>query len=363
MKPLDVELRTRRVAFIGSAGIPNRYGGFESFLANCGPAFVESVGACVVTGDAALYPEDASDYVDGVERHLLRVRANGPSSVLHDLLAFLSVFRQSTHVVVLGVSGGPWFPLFRLMCSMGGRKLLVNVDGVEWRRAKFGAPKRFVLRVFNALAQLSAHRVIIDNEALRSMVVPGCRGKAVCIAYPGDHVLRLQDLRMEPGTALTVCRIEPENQIEMLIEGALASPLERYTIVGNWDQTPTGRRLRERHGRNPRLRLLDPIYDPHRLAELRERSAWYLHGHSVGGTNPSLVEMLFYDTRVLCFDCPYNRLTAEGAAEYFDGVAGLVDLLSRAGEAPAAAARIAVRERYTRDRIVGEYLRALDLAD
>jgi glycosyltransferase involved in cell wall biosynthesis len=299
--------------------------------------------------------------VDGVERRLIPIRANGAASIVHDLVAFLGVFRRSTHIVALGVSGGPWFPLFRLLCALTGRRLLVNVDGVEWQRAKFGWLRRSVLRAFNALAQWSAHRVIIDNEALRPLLVAGCARKAVCIAYPGDHVKRRPGRSPAPDTALTVCRIEPENQVEMLIEGALRSPLSRYTVVGNWDQTPTGRRLRRLHHGNPRLRLLDPVYDPERLAELREDASYYLHGHSVGGTNPSLVEMLFYDARLLCFDTPYNRRTAGEAAAYFHDVESLAGLLGGALPRASTVARDAARARYTTAGIVADYLRAMDL--
>ncbi|MFS9599350.1 hypothetical protein Q6311_30915, partial [Klebsiella variicola] len=79
--------------------------------------------------------------------------ANGAFSVLHDLLAFLRVFSRSQGIVVLGVSGGLWFPLFRAMCALTGKRLIINVDGVEWRRAKFSVNKRRLLKLFDALAQ------------------------------------------------------------------------------------------------------------------------------------------------------------------------------------------------------------------
>jgi glycosyltransferase involved in cell wall biosynthesis len=348
-----------RAAFIGSAGIPNRYGGFEGFLEHCAPAIAERIQSCAVTCDAVLY-EDRSEYFEQVRRVFIGVPANGAWSMLHDAIAFFSIFRTSTHIVVLGVSGGLWFPLFRMLCALTGKKLLVNIDGVEWRRTKFGRRRRALLRLLDTLAQVGAHVIVYDNPALRGFVLECCRNKARCIGYAGDHVLRLPDWSLQPGTALTVCRIEPENQLEMLIDAALNSDLRRYTIVGNWEQSEYGRRLRARHVNQPRLALLDPVYDASRLAALREQAACYLHGHSVGGTNPSLVEMLFYDCRLLCFDCVFNRATANAAAEYFESAEALKALLRELPDpSDRALQRRLQREHYTQARIADDYVAAM----
>ena len=351
--------RDIRIAFIGSAGIPNRYGGFESFLEHCGPAVARIAGTVYVTCDAKLYGDDLTPDFKGVTRIFLRTPANGAASVLHDLLAFFSIYRRSTHIVVLGVSGGPWFPLFRLMCWLGGKRLGVNIDGVEWRRPKFSRTKQSLLRLFDVLAQRFSNVVIYDNAGLASYVLPSARNQAAQIGYSGDHVLRLPDVAPEPGTALTVCRIEPENNLDLLIEGALRSSLRLYTIVGNWDNSAYGQALRARYRDEPRLKLLDPIYDARRLAELREGCAMYLHGHSVGGTNPSLVEMLYYDCAVLCFDVDYNRSTADAGALYFvdaPALGRLIDDVVQGRVASDLFARLASRTRYTSDAIAQAYV-------
>ena len=351
-----------RIAFIGSAGIPNRYGGFESFLEHCGPAVARIVESVHVTCDAGLYADDLSPDFKGVTRVFLKVPANGAASVLHDLLAFFSIYRRSTHIVVLGVSGGPWFPLFKLICWLGGKRLAVNIDGVEWRRTKFSGSRQRLLRVFDHLAQRFSDVVIYDNAGLASFVLPGARRRAAQIGYSGDHVLRLPQVTPTPATALTVCRIEPENNLDLLIAGALASPLQHYTIVGNWNNSAYGEALRDRHRGEPRLQLLDPIYDALRLAELREGCSMYLHGHSVGGTNPSLVEMLYYDCAVLCFDVDYNRSTAGDGASYFGDATALARLIGEVMEGHRGGdvdARVDLRSRYTSDAIAKAYVDAV----
>lgn len=342
-----------RVAFIGSAGVPNRYGGFEAFLEHCAPVIGASC-PVVVTCDARLYAGERGDF-DSVARVFLPIPANGAWSVLHDLLAFAAVFRGSTHIVVLGVSGAPWFPLFRFMCALSGKTLIVNVDGVEWRRAKFGLVKRAVLWIFEAVAQLAAHRIVVDNPGLLRFVLRPCRSKAQFIPYSGDHAPRAARGAMVPGTALTVCRIEPENNIELLIEGALASRLSRYTIVGNWQRTAFARALWTRYRRERRVQLLEPIYEPTALARIRERCSIYLHGHSVGGTNPSLVEMMFYDCDIVAYDCEFNRHTAGSRATYFGDPAGLTRQIDAAIADPGSH-ECATLAQYTASHVAARYL-------
>jgi glycosyltransferase involved in cell wall biosynthesis len=344
------------VSFIGSAGIPNRYGGFEAFLEHCTPSIVARGIDVIVTCDARLY-RDKEPFFSGVRRLFIGIPANGAASVVHDAVAFFRVFFQSDQIIVLGVSGGLWFPIFRILCEIAGKNLIVNIDGVEWRRTKFSPAKRKLIKFFDSVAQRFAHHVVYDNEALFEYVNASAKTKATCISYSGDHVLRLKKFVQEPGTALTVCRIEPENNLELMIEGFLSSRLVVYTIVGNWNGSEYSRSLQQRYASNARLRLLDPIYAPDQLAELRECCNFYLHGHSVGGTNPSLVEMLFYDCVIICFDVEFNRRTAGNAANYVSTAHELKTLLD--GSKIKLGDRENLRLKYTRKAIVDAYLKII----
>jgi glycosyltransferase involved in cell wall biosynthesis len=302
------------------------YGGFEAFLENCAPTIAGLGHSVQVTCDGNLYDDKSSDY-RGVKRIFLSIPANGSWSLIHDFFAFIKTFRSSSHVVVLGISGGFWFPIFRLLCDITGTRLLVNVDGVEWQRTKFTKGKRWLLKLMDYFAQSFAHTVIYDNEGLSPYLLDKVKKKSCCIGYSGDHVIRLNEFQILPGTALTICRIEPENNLEMLIHGALLSGLSKYTIVGNWNNSIFGMELRKKYSTEERLLLLDPIYDKSRLAQLRESCGMYIHGHSVGGTNPSLVEMLFYGSPILCFDVNFNRHTARDSASYFKDAISLSKLI------------------------------------
>jgi glycosyltransferase involved in cell wall biosynthesis len=362
MKPVESKQQRRHIAIIGSVGVPNRYGGPEAFAESIAPALVAKGFEVTVTCDRSRYMDDLSERFKGVRRVFIGIGANGATSPLHDLVAFMRVVRRAHYILVLGVSGGLFFPVFRLACALTGSRLLVNIDGVEWRRSKFGPLGKLVLYCSDLLAQWFAHVIIYDNDAL----LPYVRQppKAACVEYSGDHAVLSEPPAASDQAeryALTICRIEPENNCDVLIEGFLQSSFARYVFVGNWSRSEYGRELRRRYAGEPRLQLLDPVYEPRELYRLRSHCTVYLHGHSVGGTNPSLVEMLFFDCDILCWDCSFNRVTAGDAARFFTSAEHLAQLLT-AGPATVAN-REPIRRNYTRDAIVAKLSAALEHSD
>ena len=317
------------IAFIGTVGVPNVYGGFEAFLEACVPLLVKHGHRVTVSCDASRYA-DHNPYWNGSTRVFIHIKANGATSVFHDALAFFKVFLSSKNIVVLGVSAGIFFPIFRLLCLLTGKNLIVNVDGIEWRRTKFSLFKRMFLRISDAMAQIFSDKVIIDNEGLRPYLTASGKKKAIYVPYSGDHVLRLPyESATNDYDLLSICRIEPENNCDLLLEAFRNLGEGRYIFVGNWDSSEYGRNLRAKFKNTPGLTMHDPIYDINQLATLREGCKGYIHGHSVGGTNPSLVEMLFYDAPIAAFDCIFNRNTADADAEYFSNSTELTALMHR----------------------------------
>lgn len=359
-------MQSKKISIIGCVGIPNRYGGFESFAENIAPSLLQKGFNVTVTCDATRYSDDLSPFYRGVQRKFLSLPANGALSPLHDLVAFFATLLGSNVILVLGVSGGIFFPLFRLFCQLTGCRLIVNIDGVEWRRSKFSQMKRRFLYVCDSLAQRFAHEVIYDNAALAPYVK--FPSKSHCIAYSGDHAiqLRLEDQNDNPvgdtpselGYALTICRIEPENNCELLIDGFLESSVQTYKFIGNWNSSEYGRSLREKYSNHARLQLIDPVYDPVSVYRLRRDCSFYLHGHTVGGTNPSLVEMLFFDCAIFCYDCSFNRETAQEAASFFSDMGSLAHALSKASDI-APASREAVRKEYSASTIVAQLMKLI----
>ena len=351
----------KTVAFIGSVGVPNIYGGFEMFLEACTPIFSKKLNV-IVTCDKNKYADRRAEWNE-VHRVFVPVSANGLMSPIHDLLAFFAVFFRADFIVVLGVSAGIFFPIFRLFCFFTKKRLFVNVDGLEFRRDKFGLFKRAFLYISDRFAQYFSHQVIIDNEGLREFLIGRARVDASLIPYPGDHVIRSIHAENKNQNSklklLTICRIEPENQCHLLLGAFSDFGDGEYVFIGNWADSIYGGELRRRYGNTPGLKMLDPIYDPVKLAELRSGCDYYLHGHSVGGTNPSLVEMLFYDCEIIVYDCIFNRFTAGSSVSYFSTAADIVDAL-RSRVSADLSGRYLARQTYKAERIVEQYISAIE---
>ena len=355
-----MNLENNKIAFIGAVGVPNNYGGFEMFLESCAPEIALHVSKVYITCDKSKYADRNTTWKN-ITRIFLPIKANGGLSILHDLLAFFIVFFKVDAIVVLGVSGGVFFPLFRLFCSIFGKQLIVNVDGVEWRRGKFSKGKKLFLFISDRFAQLFAHQVVVDNEALRPFLIRSVRQSAHYIAYPGDHVERIDEANKCSSSdlrCLTICRIEPENNCHVLLEAFAKCRKGSYLFVGNWSSSDYGRQLREKYSHVDGLVMSDPIYDKKALISMREGCNLYLHGHNVGGTNPSLVEMLFYDSAIVAYDCDFNRCTAGSAIDYFSDLNDLVRILNDV-KLTAIVDRSFVRSKYTREQVANAYLKLM----
>lgn len=239
-------------------------------------------------------------------------------------------------VLVLGVSGCSFLPIFRLFSRT---RLIVNIDGLEHRRDKWGRVARWILRFSESMAVRYADVVISDNKGIQDYVRETYHKESALIAYGGDHVGRdlsketqqkyLGQYGLTPGEyAITVCRIEPENNCHITLE-AFARSKKRLVFIGNWNHSEYARNLKARYNAYPNISCLDAIYDLDVLYALRSNAGVYVHGHSAGGTNPSLVEAMFFGCPILAYDVVYNRETTHGQAYYFSNVEELEKLLLR----------------------------------
>ena len=116
---------------------------------------------------------------------------------------------------------------------------------------------------------------------------------------------------------LRVCRIEPENNVHVVLKAFAQLPEKTFVMVGNWNNSEYGKSMKADYGNYSNIHLLDPIYDQVKLDKLRSNCLVYIHGHSAGGTNPSLVEAMYLGRPVIAFDVSYNCVTTENKALYF----------------------------------------------
>lgn len=161
---------------------------------------------------------------------------------------------------------------------------------------------------------------------------------SVLIAYGSDHVKRIlsEDRQMQilkqygvvkKDYSVSICRIEPENNCEMILE-AFAHTGNKLLYVGNWERCEFGKLLKKKYSKYDNISIVDAIYDLDVLYGLRNNCKFYIHGHSAGGTNPSLVEAMFCKCNILAYDVVYNRETTGNKAHYFSDAIDLALSLS-----------------------------------
>jgi glycosyltransferase involved in cell wall biosynthesis len=346
---------------IGSVGVPARYGGFETLAEQLARGIRPETVRFVVYCERASYPEAKSaEGFAGHETVFLPVRANGASSMIYDALGMVHalLLRSTQAILLLGCSGAWALPFVRLLRS--DVRIVTNIDGLEWRRDKFGRFARSILRVLEWFACRCSHVVIADNTALVPIVRDLYGVEPVVVAYGGDHtIVGSVSLCPTADYLLSIARIEPENKCHLILEGC-ARARAPLVFVGNWSASAYGRELKARYSGVEGFALRDPIYDVTRLAALRRGAVGYIHGHSVGGTNPSLVEALFHSDRIFAFDCGFNRATLDDAGAYFVNADALARLISDSGAGRIELQRLEeLRNRYVWRRISDEYVRLL----
>ena len=352
-----------KVAIIGTQGVPARYGGFESLVENLiGKDHSPNIDYTVLCSAKDLR-QDIKEYKGAHLKYVPLLRANGVQSIPYDMLSMLKVVKGYDAILVLGVSGCIFLPILKFFSKS---KIIVNIDGLEHKREKWGQFARFFLKYSESMAVYNADIVISDNKGIQDYVTETYHKKSEMIAYGGDHVLRdadpvkeveiLNEYRLEPGKySMTVCRIEPENNCHMTLE-AFTMTDKVLVFIGNWNRSEYGMSLKKKYCEYPNIKMLDPVYDLDTLFVLRKNCFVYIHGHSAGGTNPSLVEAMFFGRPILCYDVIYNRSTTFGRAYYFKDSNDIKQLLDSQNLDGCVMKEIA-EQNYTWEHIVAQYER------
>ncbi len=320
----------KKVSIIGTVGVPAKYGGFET-LAEQLVRHLHSDFDFTVYCSSASYDHKSEDFF-GAKLVYLPFNANGVQSTIYDIAAIFHALRRPDTLLILGVSGCIILPFVRLFSR---KKIIANIDGMEWKRDKWNWLAKAFLKLSERLTVTYADVLIADNAEIQRYVKDAYGKKSVLIAYGGDHAQPepvAEELREEFGFlgrsyAFGICRIEPENNVHIVLDAFSSFELLPLVMVGNWANSPYGIELKTRYQRFRNIHLLDAIYDQKKLNLLRSNCTLYVHGHSAGGTNPSLVEAMCLGLPIAAFDVSYNRETTENKAIYFTDAAGLNNIL------------------------------------
>lgn len=329
---------TKKIAIIGARGI-NNYGGFETAVGEIAPALVkkgyEVYCSCEKTdcnpktyqgANLIYFPiKMSSNYV------LRKVM-----EILYDMYfnIYCTISLKCDVIYSLGLGAN----MFVLFPRLFGKKSMVNVDGLEWRRSKFSTFERRTLKIFFDLILICSNYVIVDNEALKSYISSKYWDKVCYIPY---GVKEFEEITWDQNEIewkitknnywLVVARLEPENNIHLILNAYIKSKSKKpLVIVGNFVSESYEDSIKEILKNKPEYKSIiftGGIYNLKILNMLRQNCKAYIHGHSVGGTNPSLLEAMIMKNIIIAHNNEFNREVAGDSVLYFNNSSNLKDMI------------------------------------
>lgn len=297
------------VVIIGTRGYPSYYGGFETAVRRIAPYLADQGWDVTVygrhgatsTSDPDVDPRVHCRVTRGVERKSL-------STLSYGLTACLDAAKHKPDVaLVMNVANGFWLPILKARDI----PTLINVDGIEWDRAKWGRLAKWMFRSGAKLTARFGNRLVYDSRVIAQRWNQDFDTEGAFIPYGGSipPVLPLEPGLTHRGYVLVVARFVPENTIPEFLAAA-ASIAEKYDVVVVGSEGyggPLDTQAAELAESNTRIRWLGHVSDDRRLFSLWQHAGVYFHGHSVGGTNPALVQAMACGAPTVARDTPYNR--------------------------------------------------------
>ena len=338
--------RRLRIALVGTRGVPAHYGGFETCVEEVGSRLAARGHEVVVycrrldgtpqnaRGSLSSYLGMTLVHVGAVRRRSLETLSNTGLSVGH------LIRHRTDAAVVFNAANAPWLPLLRAARI----PFATHVDGLEWKRAKWGPIGRRYYQVAERLSVRWSDALIADAEGIANYYREQHSADTELISYgapaiAADGGRRIAELGLEPGRYhLLVARFEPENHVDMIVDGYRSSAA-RYPLVVVGSAPYADSYTQRVHAlADDRVRFLGGVWDQDLLDQLYAGARSYLHGHSVGGTNPSLLRALGAGAPTAAFDVVFNREVLGRAGTYFSSAPELASQVEVA-EADAEGAR------------------------
>lgn len=330
-----------KIAFISTRGIPNNYGGFEQFAEYISVGLAKR-GHEVTVYSPHFHPYQESSYKGVRIKHIYSPETWMGSSVgsfFYDFASLRDALKHEQFDIIYEAGYTSIVPAY-IWFDVKNRKYPIfttNMDGLEYKRTKFNKWVRKFVFWEERMTVKHSHYLIADNMGIHDYYREKYGKESKFLAYGADihddyDADVLAEFALQPEAYyLLVARLEPENNIAMAIEGYLASDEKgrRPLIIVGKTNTPHGKELVARYGGESSVHFMGGIYDFKKLNSIRKFSFAYFHGHSVGGTNPSLLEAMASDCFILANDNVFNRTVLRENALYYRTSAEVTALLNQ----------------------------------
>ncbi len=328
------------IAFLSTRGIPNNYGGFEQFAEYISVGLAKR-GHNVTVYSPHFHPYQMSEYKDVRIKHIKSPEnwmGSSIGSFFYDFRCMRDALKKEKFDVIYEcgytsiIPAYIWFNVKKLKNVI----ITTNMDGLEYKRTKFNPLVRKFVFWEEKMAVKHSHYLVADNMGIQDYYKQKYGKPSTFLAYGADihddyDSILLQSYDLSPNNYyLIVARIEPENNLEMAIEGYLASKENghRPLIIVGKTNTPFALELIKKYGDQRSVKFLGGIYDFKTLNSIRHFSYAYFHGHSVGGTNPSLLEAMASGVMMLAHDNVFNRAVLHDNALYYRDADAVKNILN-----------------------------------
>jgi glycosyltransferase involved in cell wall biosynthesis len=334
-----------RIALLGTRGVPARYGGFETAVEEVGRRLADKGHRVVVycrSRDDAPRPER---YLGMELVHLPAARKRSLETLSHSALSVTHLLGHRTDAAfVFNAANAPLLPLLRAARI----PVATHVDGLEWKRAKWGPVGQRYYRLAESMAVRWSDALIADAQGIADYYRSEFGALTTLLTYgapviaPGSD--RLAELGLIPGGYhLAVARFEPENHVDVIVQGYCRSAATKPLVVVGSAPYSDAYTARVHAAADGRVRFLGGVWDQEQLDQLYANAYTYLHGHSVGGTNPSLLRAIGAGAAVLAYDVDFNREVIADSGRFFVGPGDLAALVEAAEADPARVDRDGAR--------------------
>jgi glycosyltransferase involved in cell wall biosynthesis len=353
-----------KIGILGTRGIPNRYGGFEQCA--------EYLAAGLVARGHRVWVYNSHNHeYQGKEWNGVSIihcfdpehKIGTPGQFIYDLNCINDARKRNYDVLLqLGyTSNSIWFRLWPTYCSN-----VVNMDGLEWKRSKYSKQTRKFLRLAEKWAAKAGDVLIADSPGIQQHLRDTYDKDSFFIPY-GAEIFSAQQpdvlaqYGVQPfGYDMLIARMEPENNIEMIIRGHVTSGTDKPLLVVGKTSSNFGAYLLQNYGNQPNVRFLGAIYEADIINNLRYYSRLYFHGHSVGGTNPSLLEAMGCNALIAAHDNTFNKAVLGNDAFYFSTEGELAELVRNFTSKPVYEEMLKnniekIRTTYNWQKIVDDY--------
>lgn len=354
------------VRILGTHGVPAGYGGFETAAENVARYLVEHGWRVIVYCQTDHGGPTFEDEWEGIERVNISVPDKGwLGTSKFDWLSIRHAVKHGDLCLTFGYNTA----LFNIRQRLKRIPNVINMDGIEWSRSRWGKSRQAILYVNERIGCWVGDELIADHPELNTYLRTRAPARKITTITYGAHPVTkassapLEALGLQPGAYFNlIARPIPENSILEIVQGFSSKARNaKLVLLGNYDYAADSYHRDVIDAASDEVVFPGAIYDPASVQSIRYHSAGYLHGHTVGGTNPSLVEALAAGNPVLAHDNKYNRWVAGEAALYFetaeDVSAAVERLLTEPdlGQQLSKSAIARYEEEFTWDKVAGEY--------